>query len=235
MIYDPGMATDGGPPTRTDWAERLLRDEILTGRLRPGEHLKINVLVDRYDGLSPTPVREALSRLAGSGFVEVLPRRGMRVAAASRAELRDLVENRLRLEAAALERAVSRGDAAWDALVEATHHDLGVVSEAATRTDESAAARLMAWEEAHRRFHFALLARCDSPWLLRLIGIVYDNTMRYRWLTLGHDGVRSVASAFERHRPLLDAAHSRDVEGAVAELRRHTRLTLDSIDELELP
>src|SRR5918994_1081706 len=134
------MTTDGGPPTRTDWAERLLRDEILTGRLRPGEHLKINVLVDRYDGLSPTPVREALSRLAGSGFVEVLPRGARRAAAASRAGLRALVENRLRLEAAALERAVSRGHAAWDALVEATHHDLGVVSEAATRTDESAAA-----------------------------------------------------------------------------------------------
>jgi DNA-binding GntR family transcriptional regulator len=79
------------------------------------------------------------------------------------------------------------------------------------------------------------LARCDSPWLLRLIGIVYDNTMRYRWLTLGHDGVRSVASAFERHSRLLDAALARDVGGAVDELRRHTRLTLDSIEELALP
>ena len=229
------MSTDAGPPTRTDWAERLLRDEILTGRLRPGEHLKLNVLLERYEGLSPTPAREALSRLAGSGLVEVLPRRGMRVAPASRAELRDLVENRVRLEADALERAVARGDAAWDALLEATHNELGLVSEAATRTDDSAAARIMAWEEAHRRFHFALLARCDSPWLLRLIGIVYDNTMRYRWLTLGHDGVRSVASAFERHSRLLDAALDRDVGGAVDELRRHTRLTLDSIEELALP
>jgi DNA-binding GntR family transcriptional regulator len=73
-----------GPPTRTDWAEQILRGEILTGRLRPGARLKIGELVARYEGLSPTPVREALSRLAGAGLVEFLPQRGVRVTEGSR-------------------------------------------------------------------------------------------------------------------------------------------------------
>lgn len=229
---------DGAPPTRTDWAEELLRYEILTGRLRPGEWLKISTLAKRYEGLSPTPAREALSRLAGSGLVELLPHRGVRVASVSREEIQDLYDNRKALEVDALRRSLERADADFDDDLRRTHGALVQVSETAHRdaqrgslsTDE-----LVAWERAHRSFHLTLLSRCSSPWLLRLVEIVYDNSTRYRYLTLRSDEGQSFVSAVEMHRGLLDAALARDVDAALEELHVHMRLTLDAVEELELP
>lgn len=55
-----------------------LRNEIITGKLKPGELLKEVELASQL-GLSPTPVREALVQLAGQGLVEIEPNRLKRV------------------------------------------------------------------------------------------------------------------------------------------------------------
>lgn len=226
------------PPTRTDWAEELLRFEILTGGLRPGEWLKISGLVGRYPGLSPTPTREALSRLAGSGLVEFLPRRGARVAGVSADELQDIYRNRRSLEATAVGLSLERADAAWDDELAAAFAALEEISEQAGGDAELGRlepGELVAWERCHRRFHFALVARCGSPWMIRLIEILYDNSMRYRYLTLGSDRGQSFSTALAMHRPLLEAARARDRDATLAELHAHTALTLSSLDEMELP
>ena len=56
-----------------------LRDEILQLRVRPGSALDEMGLSERF-GLSRSPVREALIRLAGEGLVEILPNRSTIVA-----------------------------------------------------------------------------------------------------------------------------------------------------------
>ena len=56
-------------PTRADWVDARLRSDILSGALPPGERLVVADLADRY-GVSPTPLREALRRLAAEGLVE---------------------------------------------------------------------------------------------------------------------------------------------------------------------
>ena len=57
----------------------MLRDLILAGSLAAGARLGEAELADRLD-VSRTPVREALSRLAAEGLVEIVPNRGARVA-----------------------------------------------------------------------------------------------------------------------------------------------------------
>src|SRR5437868_3130590 len=66
-----------------------IRSDIITGALQPGLRLKLRELAERYQA-GVNPLREALSRLALSGFVEAEDQRGFRVTGMSEAELRDL-------------------------------------------------------------------------------------------------------------------------------------------------
>jgi DNA-binding GntR family transcriptional regulator len=223
-----------GPITRTEWAERLLRTQVLTGQLKPGEWLKLSDLMERYEGLSPTPLREALSRLAGSGLVELLPNRGVRVARASREELLDVYENRERLEILAFERSLEAADEEWFSAIQAALDDLGRLSIASEDMVDSGRRmpleELLRWEEAHRRFHHTLIERCGSPWLLRLVGVLYEHSVRYRFLTLQTPG--SFMGAQHSHEEIFELVPKGDRRGAVAHLRRHMRLTIDAIEEL---
>ena len=222
-----------GPPTRTDWAEQILRGEILTGRLRPGDRLKIGELVARYEGLSPTPVREALSRLAGAGLVEFLPQRGVRVSQGSKEDLIDVYQNRILLETRALRESMAATD---DALADEAREAFDELEAASSATHgqqsgELTTADLMRWEDAHRKFHFTLIARCGSPWLLRLVNVLYDNSIRYRYLTLEWMP-DSMANALKEHRRILDAVLSGDIEQSVAKLTEHMRLTVESVEDV---
>jgi GntR family carbon starvation induced transcriptional regulator len=215
-----------GPVTRTDWAEELLRAEILTGALRPGSRLKMADLIERYPGLSPTPLREALSRLAGSGLVDLLPNRGVRVAAGTIEELLDVHENRLLLETIAFERTLAASDDEWRAELREALDALARISAMAAGASGLTSHELIAWEKAHRAFHFVLLSRSGSPWLLRLVGLLYDQSVRYRYLTI------RAQPDFERitaeHEELYTVATTAEPEEAIEVLRRHLQLTVDS-------
>ena len=73
-----------------DRAYRMLRDAIVTGELAPGEVIRDAELAERV-GLSRTPVREALARLADDGLVETKPHSWTRVTPLSLREVRDAV------------------------------------------------------------------------------------------------------------------------------------------------
>ncbi|GIF25652.1 DNA-binding GntR family transcriptional regulator [Actinoplanes tereljensis] len=84
-----------------------LRDEIMSGAIASGTRLGEAELAVRLS-VSRTPVREALSRLAAEGLVELTPHRGARVATWSEEQLREIFELRLRLEPYAVRQAVPR-------------------------------------------------------------------------------------------------------------------------------
>ena len=71
-----------------DRAYRMLRDAIITGELAPGDAIRDAELADRV-GLSRTPVREALARLADEGLVETKPHSWTRVTPLLLREVRD--------------------------------------------------------------------------------------------------------------------------------------------------
>jgi DNA-binding GntR family transcriptional regulator len=77
-----------------DETTRYLRDELLSGHYQAGERMGVQQLAETL-GVSTMPVREALLTLANEGLLEVVPRRGFRVAAI---KLRD-VEDAFRVHA----------------------------------------------------------------------------------------------------------------------------------------
>lgn len=73
-----------------DDAYVTLRNDIISGRLRPGERLQAESIATVL-GFSRTPVHEALGKLAVDGFVDVRPQKGTRVAVPSRASVADVL------------------------------------------------------------------------------------------------------------------------------------------------
>jgi DNA-binding GntR family transcriptional regulator len=79
------------PRLRRQEAERRLREAIVRGELAPGERLTEDELA-AWLGISRTPVREALGRLASIGLVELDASRGARVAPLEPDRMLDLVQ-----------------------------------------------------------------------------------------------------------------------------------------------
>ena len=75
----------------------LLRAAIVAMEFKPGERLIETRLCERFD-VSRTVVREVLRQLEAEGIVEMIPRRGPRVAILTEKDIRDLYELRGVLE-----------------------------------------------------------------------------------------------------------------------------------------
>src|SRR4051794_5912396 len=88
----PVPVTGAASPRRLIRDEVFLRllDAIIDGDLLPGEQL-FDAEIERWVGVSRTPVREALNQLAAMGLVEILPQRRTRVTPIEPARLRDLI------------------------------------------------------------------------------------------------------------------------------------------------
>ena len=84
-----------------EWAYTHLKSNVLTGCFAPGERLTEEHLAKSL-GVSRTPVREALHRLASEGLIQPLESRGFYVAQASREEIEDLFDIRAALEGYAI-------------------------------------------------------------------------------------------------------------------------------------
>src|SRR5690606_12292208 len=85
----------------------VLREAIITGKLRPGERLMEVQLAEEL-GVSRTPVREAIRKLELEGLVLMIPRRGAYVAEISMKDIADVFEIRAALEGLAAQLAAER-------------------------------------------------------------------------------------------------------------------------------
>jgi GntR family carbon starvation induced transcriptional regulator len=197
----------------TTLAFEKLRNDILCGELLPEERLRIQSLSDRY-GVGPTAIREALSRLVTDDLVASEDQRGFCVAPVSRDELQDLTTTRIALEQLALQSALAKGGVDWDSNLLSAFHRL-------SKTPAPVSAETAGqWSLVHRQFHEALLAGCESAWMLRLCRLLYDKSERYRNLA---DRATQPAQrdTVAEHRKLMDAAMARDADKASALMAEH--------------
>lgn len=204
-----------------------LRADILNGALAPGSRLAMTDLTKRY-GAGMSPVREALSRLLGEGLVQTEGQRGFRVAAMSRADFNEIVMLRQMVEEAGVRAAIENGDEEWEASLVAAFHvlerRLAVLLE--RETEEA----LAAYEDAHRRFHFAIIAGAGSARLSRMQQRLYEEARRYRLLFYSKHVAGNAVDFAESgaiHRKILDAVLARDADRAAQILRAHVALIED--------
>jgi GntR family transcriptional regulator, carbon starvation induced regulator len=218
--------------TLTEQLEEALRADILDGVFLPGRRLRALEISERY-GVSATPLREALQRLAAEGLVELDPRSGATVARISESDLHDVYEMLSLFACMALERSIERGDEAWAAEVRERFEALVVTNvqlESGDATDDEARRRSgSAAAEAHWRFHHALYIACGSPWLLRFVATLHAHAERYRRLALQAPGSRR--DSRHEHEGIMVATLARDSERAVTALRDHLALTVSLLSD----
>jgi GntR family carbon starvation induced transcriptional regulator len=219
---DIAASTPSSTRSLTSLAFERLREDILSGCLGPSERLRIQALSERYQ-IGATAIREALSRLTTDGLVEAEDQRGFTVASVSREELLDLTQTRVQVEQMALRMAVAHGDVEWESQVLSSLHRLSRI-----QSEPVTANAIAAWSLAHRQFHEALLAGCGSPWTLRLCRLLYDQTERYRNLSVqgGQERGRDLG---KEHRELMEAALARDADALCSLIEAHFRETTNII------
>ncbi len=193
-----------------------LQEAIVSGELPAGAPLRLEELAERL-GMSISPVREAVRQLEALGLAVHVPHRGARVADLAIDDLHDTYEARLALEALAVRRAAERFTAEDEARARAC---LRAYAAARERGDDRAA------RAAHAGFHFGLYEASGSAWLVRLIRPAWENSERYRALSLKS---RGFPERQQEHERILAACVRHDPEAASAELRRHLALTANLV------
>ena len=160
--------------------------------------------------MSPVPIREALRALTADGLVVALPQRGYRVAPMSIEDMEDTYRLRSTLEPMAIKLAIPR----------LSEDDLDAIADALDQlSDAYATSDWDAYMVEHRRFHFGIYQACGSPWLLRILGTLWENSMRYHRLSMEQQGV--IERRAEEHRKILDACRARDATKAAQLMRAH--------------
>lgn len=206
-------------PTLNATVFNLLRQDILAGRLLPGERLRAETLRQRYD-VGGSPVREALMRLEAEDFVVLEQNKGFRVAGVSGAHLQDLSRTRVEIEGLALKWSIAKGGVDWESTIVAAMHRLTSVPK---RLDAEGLGRNMDWLRYHREFHAALVAACDSPVLIGMRNHLFDQAERYVALSISVSG--ELRDDVSEHQGIMEAALARDIELTLALNRRHIERT----------
>ncbi|SDX59958.1 DNA-binding transcriptional regulator, GntR family [Geodermatophilus africanus] len=198
--------------TSAERALATLRDLIMGGELAPGARLGEVELAERL-GVSRTPVREALSRLAAEGLVEIAPNRGARVATWTVAELEGVFDLRSVLEPQLTAHAVPNATAA----------DVDELDDLARRMHEVGTPgprqELDALVPLNRAFHDRLVALAAHPTLATaLAAAIHPPIVRRNFLTYDEASLRR---SLAHHGEIVAALRAGDPEWARAVMTSH--------------
>jgi DNA-binding GntR family transcriptional regulator len=201
---------DGGRRSQTVHAYEEIRRRILENEMPAGSQYLEQELATRL-GMSRTPVREALIRLAEDGLVEVRSRHGARVLPVSVDDMREIYELLTELEALAARRVAERGLAARE--LDRLDRCLAEMEAALARND------LDAWARHDETFHRLLIELSGNRRLVGVVENIWGQAHRVRMLTLRK---RPLPTASNRdHAALVDAIRRRDPAAAAALHRKH--------------
>ena len=199
---------------------RTLRAEILSLRLAPGADLDDATLVGRL-GLSRTPIREALARLAGDGLVVQSPNRGVQVAPIDLTDLPRFAEALSLLQRAVLRAAALRRTPDDLSRIEAAYEAFGVAT-----SDRDA----LELTELNREFHVAIARACHNRYLADSYSRLLVEGMRMLSVPFGYDpgGVDSAQAhtgrVVDEHGEMVEAIRLRDADRAEALGASHAEL-----------
>jgi GntR family transcriptional regulator of vanillate catabolism len=202
-----------------------LRELILGGGLRPGDRISELAIVERL-GVSRTPVRAALVRLADEGFLEDIPSGGFAVKGFSERDVFDAIDLRGLLEGMAARLAAERGLAAGDL---APIRDVLAATDALIAESGDNEEFFSGYVALNGRFHEMLWTLSDSPVVIRQIervsALPFASHNGFVMAQSAAGEARAIlAVAQDQHRCVIDAIEVREGARAEALMREHARL-----------
>lgn len=205
--------------TLTEKVYQALRDRILAGKVASGEFIREQEVSEGL-GVSRTPVRESLGRLASEGFLERIPHRGFRVPKESIGELVELypIIGALELLAARLSFPGIDNDAL--ARIRAVNRDY----EAAKREKD-----IGAGIELNNQFHHLLSEKCGNRRLCELLDELRLEVKRLEvW---AFSDMSEWEASIAEHDEILQAIEGKDFERGLAVLEKKRLTTYNDFVE----
>jgi DNA-binding GntR family transcriptional regulator len=192
----------------------VLRNGILARTFEPGDRLDVKALATQL-GVSPTPVKDAITRLAAEGLIEVRPRAGTYVAEIHPEAVAETFEIRRALECLAAETLVERVTPEFLERFAKTVEALEKpVSSEASRVEH---------ERRNVELHMAIVEGSGNKKLVEL----YKSLNAHLTIAKIHRHRRPDAARLEQerkeHRAMLDALRARDTRTLVDTLAQHIR------------
>ena len=193
-------------------AARSLRDDILSGAIPSGTRLGEVEVAERLS-VSRTPVREALSRLAAEGLVQLQPNRGARVTTWTREDLREIFELRLRLEPYAVREAVPNVTPRGLEEMAGLARDMQRIGRPGKSQD------LHRIVDLNRHFHGLFIAAAGIPPLAAALRMVTHAAVVHQNF---HDYSRdALARSLAHHVEMVAATRAGDADWAESVMRAH--------------
>lgn len=203
-----------------DAAYNSLRQAILSYGLKPGARLNVDELASQL-GVSLTPVRGAIQRLATEGLVEVRPRSGTFVATLSLQDIEETFQIRCALECLAAELAAGRISA------QEMRSLKGVLKELKKPMRDQAS------REAHERlnseFHLAILVASGNRRLMEMYSALNAHIKIARIHASESEWNARQRQETSEHEAILAGLESGDAQAAADALRRHIYRAKDAL------
>ena len=179
-----------------------LEEALLSGEFKSGEALTELSLSEKL-GVSRTPVRSAIHRLAEEGLIAITPNRGAVVIGVTEQDLIDIYKIRIRLEGLAAAMAATKmTDEEKKALAESVE-----LAEFYIQKNDTEKLK-----ELDTSFHGAIYRASGSRILCKILSELHRNIKAYRKLSLTVPG--RLEKSVEEHREITDAILRSDAEEA---------------------
>lgn len=209
---------DERPEALQAYAERRIKLAIAQGDIAPGSRLSPTVLATEF-GISHIPVREALTYLSASGYVEHKHRMGFFSRQLSSEDLADIYHWRALLEREAYEMAVPQ-------ITEGDIREMErLVKEMARKIKPK---DRIEYIQLNREFHFVAFRRAGSDKLLRFLNYLWDLAGPY----MNAELVES-SSGQHDHVESVELFRARDLEAIIALSAKHRKARMDHIAQWE--
>jgi len=201
-----------GPENLSARVYTEIKNLILCNEVLPGQKLHHQELSERL-GVSRTPVREALTRLAQEGYVSLLPNRGFTCKEIGLQEAEELYDLREALEVFGVQKAIENmTDAAVDQLAGKLERYGEDVTKRFSRD------RLIYDQD----FHLEIVRIAGNETLTKTLAQVFERIILKRRTDSLYHKSRGIM-AHDEHFRLLEAIRKRDAVNAVATIRAHVR------------
>jgi DNA-binding GntR family transcriptional regulator len=201
------------PASLADQAAAAIRQAVRDGMLQPGR-LYSAYQIAAFLGVSRSPVREALMRLAEAGMVAFERNRGFRIVRPGPQDIAEVFHLRLLLEVPAARRAAGHSSGE---LVAELRAELARMRSAAVEHDKS----LFMRHDQH--LHALIMASAGNARLVSLVDNLRDLTRLLGASTV--DRSRDLDDIAEEHVPILDAISAGDVAAAGHAMANHVSHT----------
>lgn len=197
-----------------------LKEKIIDCTYPPGERIRVQEL-GKFFGVSQTPLKDALFRLAGEGFVEVSSRRGTFVKEVTEQDIIDIIDVRIILETGAAEMVVENLTdeqiSRLESLYEATLH----------REKNVDYGRFL---QQSSRFHTEIIRFTENRRLLNIYRTMngHMHLLRFRF---SQNATKRLPGTDKEHLDILNAFRERNPQQAEIAIRQHLLMAKKSFLE----